>query len=254
MNNLTTRKIVLGLLMAFVLAFSVQGIAEAVEFGITTGDLQTIINESGVFTITVAVTLGSNTTDINNADNQLVSDDGRTRINSNGYKVRDINGTEYRLIKSNPTGTLVTTNSASATQTTARSPYYLDGTNVVDSTGAAVYVRTGTNSTNWTYTRATGEPADPVSDADRYHFNEEAIQIDIPSGITLTGPVRSTSDVTLTETAESTDSDYLDSATTTLTVTGSPRVQVRRQLKLLIEHLLLTVQGMLRIRLLSQST
>ena len=29
MNNLTTRKIVLGLLMALVLAFSVQGIAEA---------------------------------------------------------------------------------------------------------------------------------------------------------------------------------------------------------------------------------
>ena len=32
MNNLTTRKIVLGLLMALVLAFSVQGIAEALTF------------------------------------------------------------------------------------------------------------------------------------------------------------------------------------------------------------------------------
>ena len=31
MNNLTTRKIVLGMLMALVLAFSVQGIADAVE-------------------------------------------------------------------------------------------------------------------------------------------------------------------------------------------------------------------------------
>ena len=30
MNNLTTRKIVLGLLMTLVLAFSVQGIADAV--------------------------------------------------------------------------------------------------------------------------------------------------------------------------------------------------------------------------------
>ena len=31
MNNLTTRKIVLGLLMALVLAFGVQGVAEAVK-------------------------------------------------------------------------------------------------------------------------------------------------------------------------------------------------------------------------------
>ena len=31
MNNLTTRKIVLGLLMALVLAFSVQGIADAID-------------------------------------------------------------------------------------------------------------------------------------------------------------------------------------------------------------------------------
>ena len=32
MNNLTTRKIVLGLLMVLVLAFSVQGIADAIAF------------------------------------------------------------------------------------------------------------------------------------------------------------------------------------------------------------------------------
>ena len=32
MNNLTTRKIVLGMLMALVLAFSVQGIADALTF------------------------------------------------------------------------------------------------------------------------------------------------------------------------------------------------------------------------------
>ena len=41
MNNLTTRKIVLGLLMALVLAFSVQGIADALTFKESrTGDLQ----------------------------------------------------------------------------------------------------------------------------------------------------------------------------------------------------------------------
>ena len=33
MSNLTTRKIVLGMLMVLVLAFSVQGIADALTFG-----------------------------------------------------------------------------------------------------------------------------------------------------------------------------------------------------------------------------
>ena len=145
MNNLTTRKIVLGLLMALVLVFSVQGIADAVEFGNTTGDLQTITEESGLFTITVAVTLGDNNTEIRNADNDLVSDDGKTRIDSSGYKVREIGGAEYRLIKSTPTGTLVADStpslSADGRAPSARRPYYVDsGGNVFDSNGDAVYV------------------------------------------------------------------------------------------------------------------
>ena len=50
MNNLTTRKIVLGMLMALVLTFSVQGIADALTFGTSrTGDLQTVL--PGDFTI-----------------------------------------------------------------------------------------------------------------------------------------------------------------------------------------------------------
>ena len=52
MNNLTTRKIVLGMLMALVLAFSVQGIADALTFGTTrTGDLQTVLTDQD-FSIT----------------------------------------------------------------------------------------------------------------------------------------------------------------------------------------------------------
>ena len=53
MNNLTTRKIVLGMLMVLVLAFSVQGIADALTFNTTTrtGDLQTVLPGDD-FTIT----------------------------------------------------------------------------------------------------------------------------------------------------------------------------------------------------------
>ena len=59
MNNLTTRKIVLGLLMALVLAFSVQGIAEALTFRESrTGDLQTLL-PGDTFTIRFSVNLES---------------------------------------------------------------------------------------------------------------------------------------------------------------------------------------------------
>ena len=61
MNNLTTRKIVLGLLMALVLTFSVQGIADALTFGTSrSGDLETKApNEK--FTIRFSVSLKGNT-------------------------------------------------------------------------------------------------------------------------------------------------------------------------------------------------
>ena len=51
MNNLTTRKIVLGLLMALVLAFSVQGIAEAQSVSVS-GDGSTTSSSSGTTVIT----------------------------------------------------------------------------------------------------------------------------------------------------------------------------------------------------------
>ena len=61
-----------------------------------------------------------------------------------------------------------------------------------------------------------------ISEADAFYHNEEAVQIDIPSGIVLTeigGEVfSSTSDVTLTETVESTDPRYLEA--TSITVKG----------------------------------
>ena len=54
MNNLTKRKIVLGMLMALVLAFGVQGIADALTLRINSGDLTTVSLNQG-FTIRFSV-------------------------------------------------------------------------------------------------------------------------------------------------------------------------------------------------------
>ena len=105
MNNLTTRKIVLGMLMALVLAFSVQGTAEALRFGTSrTGDLQTVLpNQQNGFKIRFSVTPGSNTTRITDTDGNLIKDGTATggaadaRIDSSGYLVTDdIGGSTYR--------------------------------------------------------------------------------------------------------------------------------------------------------------
>ena len=63
MNNLTTRKIVLGTLMVLVLAFGVLGNADALKFRNHTsndGDLRTVF-QNQEFTIRVPVTLIPNT-------------------------------------------------------------------------------------------------------------------------------------------------------------------------------------------------
>ena len=124
MNNLTTRKIVLGMLMALVLTFSVQGIADAADLPLrkTSGDLQTK-SEDETFEITFSVGIRSNTTAIRNSDRKLI-DDGTsglttpntatpsttppgTRIDSSGYLIAEINGKDYRLttpIDADPSG------------------------------------------------------------------------------------------------------------------------------------------------------
>ena len=56
MNNLTTRKIVLGMLMVLVLTFSVQGIADALTFSTSrTGDLETVVIADSEFKIRFTV-------------------------------------------------------------------------------------------------------------------------------------------------------------------------------------------------------
>ena len=85
MNNLTTRKIVLGMLMVLVLAFSVQGPADALEFkdhSSTDGDLRKVL-PGKEFTIKFSITPGSNTTKIY-LDGNLVDED-ENRLDSSGY-------------------------------------------------------------------------------------------------------------------------------------------------------------------------
>ena len=97
MNNLTTRKIVLGLLMGLVLVFSVQGIADALTFGTSrSGDLQTIVNENE-FTISFSVSSKSNThithTDDERITQPWTTDDGAP----SGISALTIGGNVYYI-------------------------------------------------------------------------------------------------------------------------------------------------------------
>ena len=76
MNNLTTRKIVLGMLMALVLTFSVQGIAEALTFTrpSNSGDLQTVFVLTEILRSTFSVSLGGDTTRITDPTGKLIKD------------------------------------------------------------------------------------------------------------------------------------------------------------------------------------
>ena len=206
MNNLTTRKIVLGLLMTFVLAFSVQGIAEALTFSTSrSGDLATESPTPNDFDIRFSVSLKGNAA-IRDNNGNLIKDRSNTgtagaRIDSSGYLVVEINGSAYRIISETPSGFLVidprpTYNDE--TPGTAGDPnanaYYVDTNNrVVDADGEAVYVRTGTGTrfddndtpatdddtaaSPWRYTRATAQPATKVPDANRYYYNQEQVTI-----------------------------------------------------------------------------
>ena len=208
MNNLTTRKIVLGLLMALVLAFSVQGIADALTLTATSDTTQTKEPNDAPFEIQFSVRMNSNAIAYNDASpRRRVTDanTGAVRIDSSGYMVTTVNGTERRTLDGNPTLT-PTGNGASPVlgsphpsyRTDASDPpvavpqapdstqpYFVDTSgNVFDNNGAAVYIRRGTGARNpdspYTYTRANSNPnreGNPVPLANRFDYNEEAILI-----------------------------------------------------------------------------
>ena len=185
MNNLTTRKIVLGMLMALVLAFSVQGIADALEFkdhSSSDGDLRTVL-PGDEFKIKFSVSLKSNTTKIYDDDNELIKDgndpDPSHRIDSSGYKVVEVtNGKVYRLSEAADALTNAWAKDSEDDYTdVARDDLHVDSSrNVFDGDGNRVYTADGGS------TRAKADPDDKVDAANRYHYNDEAVTVEITSG------------------------------------------------------------------------
>ena len=213
MSNLNTRKIVLGLLMTLVLAFSVQGIADALTLSKTRGDFQTKPAGS-TFDITFSVRLDSNSTKRYNSNGQQIDEHGN-EIDSSGYLIAYIRGSARRLISSsalsdaNNVADAVTYNVTSLPVTgtlRVRGPndrsstgfhedqyslnhsgnLYLSGTSVVDSQDSAVYVEEsrqrdvdGSTITEYQYTRARATPVAAYSSnaPQRYAYNDEQIMI-----------------------------------------------------------------------------
>ena len=199
MNNLTTRKIVLGMLMTLVLAFSVQGIADALTFKKSrTGDLQTVVLPDDEFTIKFSVEPTSSK-DISaqgvtprrqiaeagvteNGDSDL---DDRTPIDSSGYMLKKIT-------------------------VDGKDKYFrISGNRIVDNSGYLIVETTKTDPTSTAEPPAELEPGDrdkdadglikakpddPLSDSLQHHYNDEAIRIQVTTtgtGAALTSLERS---------------------------------------------------------------
>ena len=177
MKNLMTQKVVFGVLMALVLAFSVQGVADALTFGTTrTGDLKTMIPGTE-FTVSFSVSLKGNTS-IKNSDGKLVREDYTTRIDSSGYAVTVVGTTEYR--NSTAADSINGYRAKVAGDTGDNNPSatgaHVDSNrNVVDAQGRAVYKDQALT------TRAKANP-DSKNDALQYHYNQEQIRITISGG------------------------------------------------------------------------
>ena len=176
MNNLTTRKIVLGMLMALVLAFSVQGIAEALTFRDSrTGDLQTLLPGDN-FTIRFSVNLDS-PDDIfdTTMTPKRQEDETGVDVDSSGYKVRsiEVDGKDkyFRISKSQ----IVDNSGYVIVETIKEDPRYPDNSDTAD-VDETRYLDPGDRNRD-----ADGlikaEPDDPVSDSLQHHYNDEAIVI-----------------------------------------------------------------------------
>ena len=185
MNNLTTRKIVLGLLMALVLTFSLQGnLADALTFKESrTGDVVTLSPNKKEFTIKFSVNLESpdDIFDTTMTPKRQVDEGGVDIINSSGYELELVDNTYYRVISDDVTAGLAGfIDVAGETDRDAVDAAHVDGStgigNAVDAAGNKVYKNlTGS-------TRLRVDPGSPKSDSLQHHYNDEAIGIYLASG------------------------------------------------------------------------
>ena len=175
MKTLTTQKIVLGLLITLVLAFSVQGIADALTFRESrTGDLQTLLPGDD-FRITFSVNLDS-PKDIfdTTVTPKRQEDETGVDIDSSGYKVRgiDVDGTTkyYRIsgteIVDNSDYVIVETAKDDPRSTTTPQAQLEPGDRDRDSNGDLIKA----------------EPDNPLSDSLQHHYNDEAVAIVVTGG------------------------------------------------------------------------
>ena len=172
MKNLMTRKLLFGMLMVLVLAFSVQGIADALTFRDHTssdGDLRTLLpNDPFTIKFSVNPTTSKDIFDSSTPKRQT-SEDRTTLIDRSGYTVRavTVNGTiKYFRI--------------SGSQVVDNSEYVIhEGGDKTVTAGTTEYqIETGDrdrDDTDGDLIKAA--PDEPLSDSLQHHYNDEAIRI-----------------------------------------------------------------------------
>ena len=208
MNSLTTRKIVLGLLVTLVLAFSVQGTAEAITGLEATSPEELSIRVGDPFEIKFRVTLQS-AVQIKDGT-RYTTEDGTTLVDRSGYRIEaGLDGKYYilpdeeldiarenavvgtRHVYLYKSGNSLPANTFAFAEPATRAAYFVDTSgNVKDGRGRDVYVRSGTGmrldsntgqqDDPYIYVRATTTPPTKVPDAERYHYNDEAVLITSP--------------------------------------------------------------------------
>ena len=203
MKNLMTRKLLFGMLMMLVLAFSRQGVCDPLKLTARSDTTQVKQPTDAPFEIQFSVQLNSNAIAYNLANpRKRVTDDNdlatALRIDSSGHQVTDILGKEYRnsaaatALSAPAGGALVVgprpqyptdTNGIDLPDTklsgTPTATKYVDtGRNVVDGGGDAVYIRTGTG----TRYSNNDTPNDRTDDtlADPYKYERAKADPDLP--------------------------------------------------------------------------
>ena len=206
MKNLMTRKLLFGMLMMLVLAFSRQGVCDPLKLTARSDTTQVKQPTDAPFEIQFSVQLNSNAIAYNLANpRKRVTDNNNLtealRIDSSGHQVTDILGKEYRDseaatdLSAPANGALVVgprpqyptdTNGVDLPATklseTPTATRYVDtGRNVVDANGDAVYIRTGTG----TRYSNNDTPNDRTDDtlADPYKYERAKADPDIPVSV-----------------------------------------------------------------------